>query len=74
MIILDRYSNINLDSFSGHSKYRNGIEHSIYTDGSKTKEGVGSRFVVYRQNIRVHTESVTLPDHPTVFQAEITDL
>ena len=43
----------------------------MYTDGSKTDNGVGSGFVVYHKNKRVHTDSISLPDHTTVFQAEI---
>ena len=44
----------------------------MYTDGSKTTEGVGSDFVLYNKNTRLQTESFTLPHHATVFQAEIT--
>ena len=45
-------------------------EYSIYTDGSKTENGVGSGFVVFYKNERIQVES--LPDNTTVFQAEIT--
>ena len=70
--IIDRYSKINTDSFSGHRKCRIRAEFSVYTDCSKPAEGTGSGFVVYKQNTRIHIESINLPDHSTVFQAEIT--
>ena len=43
-----------------------------YTDGSKTNNGVGAGFVVYYKRERIHTESISLPDTATVFQAEVT--
>ena len=46
-------------------------EYTIYTDGSKTENGVGSGFVVYYKGTRIQTESHSLPDSTTVFQAEI---
>ena len=70
LTILDRYSSINLNSFSGESKHLRRMEQNIYADGSKTNEGVGAGFVLYKQNKRVHIESIHLPDNSTVFQAE----
>ena len=46
-------------------------EYNIFTDGSKTEDGVGSGFVVYCKAERLHVESISLPDNTTVFQAEI---
>ena len=48
-----------------------GAPDTIYTDGSKTKQGVGSGFVVYYKNKLIHSDHTTLPFHTTVFQAEI---
>ena len=46
-------------------------ETTIYTDGSKTDQGVGAGFVIYHKNRRIHAESIHMPDTSTVFQAEI---
>ena len=47
-------------------------EFTIYTDGSKTDNGTGAGFVIYNKRDRIHTESISLPDTTTVFQAEVT--
>ena len=49
LTILDRYSSINLNSFSGESKHLTRMEHNIYTDGCKTNEGVAAGFVLYKK-------------------------
>ena len=54
-----------------YSKMQGKNLHTIYTDGSKTKDGVGSGFTVYYRNKRIHTDFFTLPKEATVFLAEI---
>ena len=63
---------INRDSFSGHAKHRIHTQFNIYTDGSKQDGGVGSGFVIYNRNKPTFENFYKLPDHATVFQAEIT--
>ena len=46
-------------------------EYTVYTDGSKTENGVGAGFIIYNKRERIHTESFSLPNNSTVFQAEI---
>ena len=46
-------------------------EYTVYTDGSKTDNGTGAGFVIYRKRERIHTNSFSLPNTATVFQAEI---
>ena len=55
----------------GGTKHLTKSQTTIYTDGSKTKQGVGSGFVVYYKNQLIHSDHTTLPFHTTVFQAEI---
>ena len=43
----------------------------IYTDGSKQNGRVGASFVVYIQAERIFSRGFRLPDHSTVFQAEL---
>ena len=69
--IYDRFSCINTDSFDGNPKHIQKAETTIYTDGSKTDQGVGTGFVIYHKNKRIHAESIHMPDTSTVFQAEI---
>ena len=49
-------------------------EYTIFTDGSKTSNGVGAGYVVYYKKERIQTESISLSASTTVFQAEITCL
>ena len=46
-------------------------EYTVYTDGSKTDNGTGAGFVIYKKRERIHTNSFSLPNTATVFQAEI---
>ena len=49
----------------------------IYTDGSKTHDGIGAGFAVYQMNTShisfylIHSASYKLPPYATVFQAEV---
>lgn len=46
-------------------------EMHIYTDGSKTEDGVGSAFVAFVNGKRIHEWSTSLNAEATVFQAEL---
>ena len=43
----------------------------IYTDGSKTDDGVGCAFVVYKNGEEISSQHYRLPNYSTVFQAEL---
>ena len=49
----------------------NRTEITVYTDGSKINNKVGSAFVVFKGNKIIHFQNYRLSDHATVFQAEI---
>ena len=67
----DSKINFNMDSLKGGSKHLIKSQVTIYTDGSKTNQGVGSGYVIYYKGERMCTYSTKLPDYATVFQAEI---
>ena len=69
--ITERIVDINLESFEGSEKHLARAQFTVYTDGSKIDNGTGSGFVVYHNKERIHTESISLPNHATVFQTEI---
>lgn len=43
----------------------------VYTDGSKSDNGVGSAFVVYNNKVEVYNRKYRLPEYCSVFQAEL---
>lgn len=43
---------------------------NVYTDGSKTKDGVGSGWLITRDDYILDQDCLKLDDHATVFQAE----
>ena len=45
---------------------------SIYTDGSKSTSGVGSGWVIFNDNVVVSLGNRKLPNHSTVYEAEMT--
>jgi ribonuclease HI len=69
--IWNRGFSVNTDSFTGEAKHRSHAEVTIYTDGSKTEQGVGAGFVLYKRRKVEYYESFKLDDHATVFQAEV---
>jgi ribonuclease HI len=69
--VFDRHFCINLDSFDGLRKHRQHAEYTIYTDGSRTKDGTGSGFVLYHKKTQIDTRSYALHANATVFQAEV---
>ncbi|GBN12416.1 hypothetical protein AVEN_245412-1 [Araneus ventricosus] len=46
----------------------------IFTDGSRTEEGVGAAFCVFSNNQKIFHRTIKLNNYNTVFQAEITAL
>ena len=69
--IFDKNYTVNTESFDGKAKHRSHAEIMAYTDGSKTEQGVGAGYVLYRRKQFEFYESLKLPDHATVFQAEV---
>ena len=60
------------DSFTGAAKFRTPTQYNVFTDGSRKDEQTGAGFAVYKGTREVETGSYRLPNHATVFQAEIT--
>ena len=59
------------DSLNKNTKFLTQSQVNIYTDGSKTEEGVGAGYIVYKgKNIIISGEH-RLGDECTVFQAEV---
>lgn len=46
-------------------------ELNIFTDGSKTKQGVGAGLVIYRHSHMIKEDSFSLPHNATIFHAKI---
>ena len=62
---------IKIDNIKGRKKPTTS-EINIYTDGSKTKLGAGSGYVILGNKNRViHTQSINLPSTATIFQADL---
>ena len=69
--IWDKSYIINLDSLKGGLKHIQHSEYTIYTDDSKKREGTGCGFVLYHRKTKIHTQSFSMHDHATVYQAEL---
>ena len=69
--VWEKRYNVNLESLKDGKKHLRHSEYTIYTDGSKKKEGTGGGFVVYNYNNIMHTYSFKMEDHATVYQAEL---
>ena len=63
---------VNQDSFSGETKHRTRTQYNIYTDGSKIENQTGSGFATFTRGKEILAKHYRLPNHATVFQAEIT--
>ena len=61
---------VNQESFLNTNK-PTPAQISIYTDGSKTEDHVGTGYVIYKQGAEIHTNSTRLPNKNTVYQAEV---
>ena len=68
----ERLYKINTHSFGNETKkFLGPSQYNIFTDVSKTEEGVGSGFCIYANN-KLQAENLTrLDDNCTVFQAEL---
>jgi len=64
--------NVDMDREIAPKEYNQELELNVYTDGSKTRDKVGSGALIRHEGKTVHHISARLPDHATVFQAEIT--
>ena len=62
----------NRESFNGTAKHRTLTQYNIFTDGSQIGTRTGAGYIIYKGKNPLHTGSDRLPDHATVFQAEIT--
>jgi ribonuclease HI len=69
--ILNNKFNVNLRSLSGEKKYLTPFQYNIYTDGSKTKDGVGFGYQIYKYKTKLGSGYGKLQDWSTVFQAEV---
>ena len=69
--VWEKHYNVNMESINGKSKHRQHSEYTIYTDGSKKREGTGGGFVVHHKKNPIHTQSFQLEDYTTVYQAEL---
>ena len=58
-------------SFSGLTKFHRPSQLTIYIDGSKMSDSVGTGYVIYEGTTEYDTGSYSLPSHTTVFQAEL---
>ena len=63
---------INRDSFDGQAKHRQPTQMNVYTDGSRLDGKTGAGLTVHRGTREVESKWFRLPEHATVFQAEIT--
>ena len=63
---------INKESFDGKRRHRLHTQYNAYTDGSGIEGRAGAGFAIYRHQREEHTAHYRLPDHATVFQAELT--
>ena len=60
------------ESFTGHPKFRHPSQITIFTDGSRMHDRVGTGYVLCEGAMEYDTGSYSLPSHSTVFQAELT--
>ena len=63
---------VNRESFNGASKHRCLTQFNVFTDGSRMNEQTGAGYVIYNNRSQAASGFLRLPDHATVFQAEIT--
>ena len=66
-----RLYGVNTDSFSGASKHRRPAQFNVFTDGSRTGEGVGAGIAIYKGTAPLDEKKISLPPYGTVFQAEL---
>ena len=57
-----KHYHVILSSFNTNRLSIKPSEYTIYTDGSKTENGVGAGFVIYHKRERIHIDSCSLPN------------
>ena len=63
---------VNLDSLDGKARHRPLTEYNIFSDGSRQNDQTGLGYFICRQNkAEIASEHFRLPNHATVFQAEL---
>ena len=62
---------LNRDSFDGKAKHRTLTQYNVFTDGSRIADQTGAGYVICQGKDYVKEDFHRLPDHATVFQAEI---
>ena len=62
---------VNKNSFNSPDLYTTHLPYTIYTDGSKTNDGVGSGIHIIKPDKLIINFSSRLPNYCSVFQAEI---
>ena len=62
-----RHPAVSIRGFVDLDSQHNPTDFCIYTDGSKSDDGVGSAFVVFEQSIELHHRIYSLPDNCSVF-------
>ena len=62
---------INTDSFDGTAKHRIPTQYNAYTDGSRHNDQTGAGYTIHKKGKEIDHGSFRLPDHATVFQAEV---
>ena len=69
-VIWEKQFNVDRSSFLENAKHIHS-EVNVYTDGSKMSENIGAAFSLYEHNKLKTEQKFKLPNHCTVFQAEI---
>ena len=59
------------ESFSGQTKFRRPCQLTIFTDGSRMNDRVGTGYVFYEGTSEYDTVSYSLPSYSTGLQAEL---
>ena len=59
-----KLTTVNLDSFKSTAPPIH-LKRSVYTDGSKTEELAGRRYVIYYKNEEIATDSIRLAEEIT---------
>ena len=62
---------LNRDSFNGATKHRTPTQYNLFSDGSHIDGQTGCGYAIYRGRREIASGAHRLPDHCTVFQAEI---
>ena len=68
----DKIFKVNKDSFGvTHKKFLGPSQINVYTDGSKTSDGVGGGYCIFKNQATIAEDKVPMEDDCSVFQAEL---